>query len=197
MDALLDAGADLTETTIEHTVNLEIPPEILQVNSTIVYVYEYESVDARIAVSESMAVDGTSIDEQLLSWPDRINIWASERIIVAYPGIDGATIMLLNGLLGDPINQPPAPVDEPFPPAVTAAVGYLAERINIDPGDVEVTGFTAETWPDACLGLPEEGEWCDQVMVPGWEIMMSVGEDEFVVHSNQIGEYIRLSNDGN
>lgn len=194
IEALQDAGANLAETTVEEIVALEIPPQVLQVNSALVYVYEYENVATRAAISESLAVDGSRIGRQPLHWPDRINIWVAERLIVAYAGTDGATIVLLNGLLGDPITQPSSPVDEPFPPAVTAAVGFLAERLDVNPANVEVTWFAPETWPDACLGLPADGEMCAQVETPGYRILMFVGTEEFEVHSDQVGEHIRFKN---
>lgn len=194
MEALLDAGADLADTTVEGIIALEIPPEVFRVNSALVYVYEYENVEARAAISEGLAIDGTSIDSRPLHWPDRVNIWVAERLIVAYAGTDGGTIVLLNGLLGDPITQPSSPVDEPFPPAVTAAVGFIAERLDVNPGDVEVTWFAPETWPDSCLGLPAEEEMCAQVETPGYKILMRVDSEEFEVHSDQIGEHMRFKN---
>jgi len=192
IEALQDAGVDLRETATEGEVVLGGSAEVLQVNSAMIYVYEYESVEARTAISASLSADGSSIDARPLPWPDRINIWAAGRLIVAYPGTDGGTIMLLNGLLGDPITQPSSPVDEPYPPAVTAAVGFLAERMDVIPGNVEVIEFTPTSWPDSCLGLPDEGETCDQVATPGWKILMHVGAEEFEIHSDQIGEHMRL-----
>jgi len=192
IEALRDAGVELAETSAEATATLEVAPEVLRVNSAIVYVYEYESVEARIAISDTLAVEETSIDSQSFLWPDRINIWASGRLIVAYPGTDGGTIMLLDGLLGDPLTQPSPSVDEPFPPAVTAAVGFLADELEVNPGDVEVVGFTAQTWPDTCLGLPDEGEMCAQVETPGWRIMIGVQGQEFEMHSDQVGENLRV-----
>lgn len=192
IEALQDAGADLRETATEGEVVLGVSAEVLQVNSAMIYVYEYESEEARTAISASLSGNGNSIDARPLPWPDRINIWATGRLIVAYPGADGGTIMLLNGLLGDPITKPSSPVDEPFPPAVTAAVGFLADRMDMNPGDVEVIEFTPTSWPDACLGLPDEGETCDQVATPGWKILMRVGAEEFEIHSDQIGEHVRL-----
>ncbi len=190
--ALQNAGADLRETMIEGEVDLHVPAETFQVNAAMIYVYEYESEEARTAVSASLAVDGNSLESQPLPWPDRINIWTTGRLIVAYPGTNGGTIVLLNGLLGDPITQSSPPVDEPFPPAVAAAVGFLAERLDVNPGDVEVTEFAPTSWSDACLGLPDEGEMCDQVVTPGWRIMMRIGGEEFEIHSDQIGDHIRL-----
>jgi hypothetical protein len=189
--ALRDAGAELAETSAETPANLEVVPEVLQVNSAIVYVYEYENVEARTAISDTLVVEETSIDSQSLLLPERINVWVSGRLIVAYPGTDGGTIMLLNGLLGDPLTQPSPSVDEPFPPAVAAALGFLADKLGVNPGDMDVVSFTAETWPDTCLGLPDEGEMCAQAETPGWRIMIGVQDQEFEVHSDQIGENLR------
>jgi hypothetical protein len=192
IEALQDAGADLRETAAPGNFDLGVPAEVFQIDSAVIYVYEYESQEARTAISASIAVDGSGIDARPFPWPDRVNIWATGRLIVAYPGTDGGTIVFLNGLLGDPLTQPSSPVDEPFPPAVTAAVGFLAEHMDVIPGDVEVIEFIPASWPDSCLGLPDEGETCEQVATPGWKILMRLGAEEFEVHSDQIGEHMRL-----
>jgi len=192
IQSLGDAGAELVETAAEAPANLEVTPEVFRVNSAIIYVYEYESVEARTAISDTLVIEEVGIESPSLLWPERLNIWASGRLIVAYPGTDGGTIMLLDGLLGDPLTQPSPSVDEPFPPAVASAVGFLAELLDVNPGDVEVIGFTVETWPDTCLGLPDDGEMCAQVETPGWRIMIGIQNQEFEVHSDQVGQNLRV-----
>jgi hypothetical protein len=84
IEALRDAGAELAETTVEDAVHLEVAPTVLEVNAEIVYVYEYESLETRRAISETLSHDRTGSDTQPLMWSDRINIWALGGLIVAY-----------------------------------------------------------------------------------------------------------------
>jgi hypothetical protein len=119
------------------------------------------------------------------------NLWARGRIIVIYDGPDGPTIAVLSGLMGDSVTlAAPAP-DEPYPPAVAAAIGWLADSQSIDPGQVAVESFEASEWPDACLGLPAADEACAGVITPGWRISLRVGERTVVVRTDALGSQVR------
>ena len=192
MQALQDAGATVSETAMMAEVDLGGRSLTLQVNQAVVYVYQYESPEAREAVAENLDADGSTLGGAPLLWSERVNIWIARRLIVAYPGSDGGTILLLDGLLGDRLTQPAASLGEPFPPAVTAAVEFLAQKLNVKPVSVEVLWFDAENWPDACLGLAGSGEPCAAVETPGWRIRLRVGEEEFELHSDQVGAHVRV-----
>lgn len=190
--SLEGAGVTVAETAILGQPVFGGHARVYQVNEAIVHVYEYETQEARVAVSEELASDGSAIVSTPLTWSDRANIWVSGRLIVVYPGTDGGTILLLSGLLGDSITHLAGPVDEPYPPAVTAAIEYLAERLEVDPGDVEVIDFAPVTWADTCLGFPLPGENCAEVLTSGWRMRMRVADRVHEVHSDQIGEWLRM-----
>jgi hypothetical protein len=170
---------------------LGVPGQALRVGGVDVVAYEYPSISERQAVSDTVAADGLSISGVSVSWAGRPNIWAQGRLIVLYVGTDGGTIVLLSGLLGDPITGSPPPGDEPYPPGVTAAIGTLADELGIDPGAIDVVGYEAVDWPDACLGLPRAGEACAEVVIPGWRVMMSAQGTEHEARSDLMGTQVR------
>ena len=41
-----------------------------------------------------------------------------------------------------------------------------------------------QEWPDACLGLPVQGEMCAQAVTPGYKITFDVNGGEYVFHTD-------------
>jgi hypothetical protein len=141
----------------------------------------------------SEATRASRIERLLAHLPSSTSphLWGRGRIIVAYEGSDGPTLAVLSGLLGDSVNlAAPAP-DEPYPPAVVAAISWLAQQLGSDPGAVEVVDFEQAEWPDACLGLPAEDEACAEVITPGWSVTLSAADDLYVVRTNELGTVVR------
>jgi hypothetical protein len=188
---LEEAGADVSEVGVYEVPAFDVPARMFQVDQSLIHVYEYPDLKSRLEVSQTISQDGMIIDWLPVTWPDRPNIWAMDRLIVVYPGTDGGLILLLCGLLGDPITRPISPADEPYPPAVSAAIQSLSESLNINPGRIEVLSYEPVDWPDSCLGLPELGEACAEVITPGWEITLMVGGQSYEVRADQYGDHLR------
>ena len=119
------------------------------------------------------------------------NLWGRGRVIVIYDGLDGPTIALLSGLLGDSVNLVAPAQDEPYPPAVGSSIGWLADAEDVDPGEVMVEAFEAAEWPDACLGLAGPLEACAAVITPGWRITLRIADAAYVLRSDELGTSIR------
>jgi hypothetical protein len=83
-------------------------------------------------------------------------------------------------------------VDEPYPPAVAAAIEALSQSLGSDPTSIQVTGFEPVEWPDACLGLPEAGELCAQAVTPGWQIRLTAGTRTYEARTDLLGQKVRL-----
>jgi hypothetical protein len=126
-----------------------------------------------------------------MAWPDRPHIWAAGRLIVVYVGTDGGTVLLLEGILGDPITEEGEAGEAPYPPAVTAAIRSLSQELGIDPGVVEVLGYEGVDWPDTCLGLPRPEEACGQVITSGWRIRLRAGGAEYELRTDALGTAVR------
>jgi hypothetical protein len=190
--ALRAAGASVGPTEALAASHFGAPGEVWQVNQALVQVLEFESLEARQIVSGGISPDGLRLGQEPLAWSDRPNVWAVGRLIVVYAGTDGGTILLLSGLLGDPLTEPATAVDEPYPPAVTAAIRALAEALWIQPGTIGVSGFERVEWPDACLGLPDPEEVCAAVITPGWRVLLRAQGGVYEAHCDDLGQQVRL-----
>jgi hypothetical protein len=186
---LREAGAAVQEAAARAPQVFEAQAaHVLQVNEGLVYVYEYGSVGEAQAIAASI---GTSGDE--MPWEGRVSAWHAGKLLVFYPGTDGGLLLLLNGLLGDPLSALPEGPEEPYPPAVAAAISVWAEARGVDPADVEVVSYMAAEWLNGCLGLPDPGETCAPGTVSGWVVQMRAGERLGSAHTDDLGLRVRLT----
>ena len=78
------------------------------------------------------------------------------------------------------------------PLALVEARRQLAERLGVALERVEVRAVGEAEWPDSCLGLPEPGEVCAQVITPGFRIELSAGGEEYEYRSDR-GGHVRAA----
>lgn len=84
----------------------------------------------------------------------------------------------------------------PLPPvAAIAAQQALSERAGPSVEDIEIVSFERAEWPDACLGLADEGEVCAQVVTPGWRVSLSTPDADYVYRTNEDGTVVRPESD--
>ncbi len=157
MAALQAAGAQISETKKMPVSYFGAPGQVWQVGPAEVEVFTYPGTADREKVSQTIPPDAHDVNGQAVDWADKPNIWASGRLMVVYIGTDGGTILLLSGLLGDPLTQPAGVQGAPYPPSVAAAIATVAQENQVDPGAIEVVSYEAAQWPDTCLGLPKPG----------------------------------------
>lgn len=119
--------------------------------------------------------------------------WRQPGLLVIYAGDDGGTILLLSGLLGDPLVPSPPAQDEPYPPAVAVAIVQAAERLGVTPAQVEVLAFAEQPWLDDCLGLPPAGQTCSGGPLDGWRIELQIGLERLTVHTDWVGGRLRFA----
>lgn len=74
----------------------------------------------------------------------------------------------------------------------TAAKQALSTETGVAVEEVEVVEAEPRDWPDACLGLAEEGEACAQVITPGWKVTLRADGETYVLHTNEDGTAIRM-----
>ena len=89
-----------------------------------------------------------------------------------------------------PGQEIPVTGDE-LPEAAEAARRQLATTLGIDISQIQVVSTEPMEWPDACLGLPGQGETCAQVVTPGFEVTMEVNGQEYVFRTDDLGNVIR------
>jgi hypothetical protein len=155
-----------------------------------VQVVEYETVEARREASDRViSEEGTK--GGTLAWSAGSNLWASGKLVVVYAGTKGGVILLLSGLLGDPLTYVASDTDEPYPPGVTSAIGALARQFDVDPAEIGVVAYESVEWPNSCIGMPEPEEACAEVITPGWRVRLELEGAVHELHSDSLGEQIR------
>ncbi|HLE23868.1 MAG TPA: hypothetical protein VI701_06115 [Anaerolineales bacterium] len=183
LTALRDAGAEVGETAMLAWMPGLASGRVVFIGSERVEIYEQESEAAqRRAVQQLL---------ERASGETTPNLWGNGRLIVIYDGLHGPTIALLSGLLGDRASLSAPSAEEPYPPAVAAAIGWLAESTGVDPGEVIVESFQAAEWPDGCLGLAQAEEACLAVITLGWRVQLQIGTEAYTLRSNELGTAIR------
>ena len=76
------------------------------------------------------------------------------------------------------------------PPAVLEAAAWLSQELGISVEDIEIVEFEQVEWPDACLGVPQEGQACAQVITPGFRVSLEVNGQQYELRSDQEGKLI-------
>lgn len=190
-NALAEAGVDAVWAGEAVSPALPIRGGEYLVDRARIQVYEFESLDERRALSEAIDKQGAIQGIPLAAWQGRPSIWTAGRLIVLYPGLEGGTVLLLSGLLGDPLTIEAPAQDEPYPPAVLAAIGALAERSDIAPGNIDVVRYEPVDWPNSCLGLPQPDEACAEAITPGWLIVLLADSQSYEFHSDELGQVLR------
>lgn len=81
------------------------------------------------------------------------------------------------------------PSDVP-PQAVLEAANQLSEELGVSVEDIEIVEFEQVAWPDACLGIPQEGQACAQVITPGFRVELEVNGQQYELRSDETGTLI-------
>jgi hypothetical protein len=190
LSALEDAGAEIVTMSLDAPL-FDVDSQAVMLNEKKSELYEFENADERergvIHLQALLEDAGKNMADKLSS----VRIWSHDRLIVVYFGRDGGTILLLSGLLGDPLQKPGLAEDEPYPPAVPAAIHALAEAEGEDPSLIKVLSYTYVEWSDGCLEYPHPDEVCAQVLTSGWRILLQLGDQEIEIHSDEMGGEIR------
>ena len=88
--------------------------------------------------------------------------------------------------------SPPNPI-KALPATVAAAVRQdLSDQSGVSPEKLTITDVEPQTWPDGCLGLAQSDEFCTQMLVEGWRVVLSSGRQSWVYRTDSKGQVIRL-----
>lgn len=92
-----------------------------------------------------------------------------------------------------PVAVPAPPTRPAVDPVAAPVVERLATQLLLEPGAIDVVSIEPAQWPDACLGLPAEGEICATVLTPGYTVVLRVGLDAYEFRTDVAGERIRVA----
>lgn len=67
--------------------------------------------------------------------------------------------------------------EEALSPELTQAfLQAVGAEKNVSPDSLSIVKSEAADWPDACLGLSAPGEFCAQMITPGWSVSVTDGQ---------------------
>jgi hypothetical protein len=95
------------------------------------------------------------------------------------------------GLVAGTPEEPGSPMDLPSE-VETRVKEALSAQTGVAVDEIEVIEAEQREWPDACLGLAEEGEACAEVITPGWEITLRAAGEEYVLRTDETADVIRM-----
>jgi len=113
------------------------------------------------------------------------------------PILFGGSI-LAAGLLTACSSQPsPPPASSTLPPgasstaspdarrnAFRAAANELSRQVNAPVDSIAGVSQDETTWNDSCLGCPQTGENCSQVLTPGYRVVLRVSDATYEYHTD-------------
>ncbi len=86
--------------------------------------------------------------------------------------------------------QKPVEPEDPRSAITTKVTQQLALSLGLDVSQVSLVSIEEMDWPDACLGLAEEGQMCAQVITPGYKVTLQAQGKEFIYRTNKDGSMI-------
>ncbi|MGE5222873.1 MAG: DUF333 domain-containing protein [Omnitrophica WOR_2 bacterium] len=87
--------------------------------------------------------------------------------------------------------RPQATLDETQNKAIEIVRNQLASQLKVEGSSLDMISIEAIDWPDACLGLPQEGEMCAQVITPGFLITFASGDKNYAFHTDLAAGVLR------
>lgn len=95
-----------------------------------------------------------------------------------------------NSGLEETVNMSEASLSSELQQAFLQAVGT---EQNTSAKDLSIVKSAAADWPDACLGLSGPDEFCAQMIVPGWSISVTDGQQTWQYRTDLDMLQIRLA----
>jgi hypothetical protein len=67
----------------------------------------------------------------------------------------------------------------------------LSDRFNVPRQSLKMIAYSRQTWSNSCLGLEQPNERCAGVLVEGWRIEMTDGQQNWVYRTDLTAEVLR------
>ena len=90
-------------------------------------------------------------------------------------------------------NQTDKTTANKLPTVVKSAVlSDATKRVSKPVAALRITDVQKESWGDSCLGLAQKDQLCAQVIVPGWKVVVTDGQNELVYRTDEKGKQVKL-----
>jgi hypothetical protein len=73
---------------------------------------------------------------------------------------------------------------------LTAMMTDAAQKAGVEAAQVEIVSVEDVTWNDGSLGCPKPGMMYTQALVPGYKVILKVGDQVFTYHAAQRGSFV-------
>jgi hypothetical protein len=77
-------------------------------------------------------------------------------------------------------------------PAVQNAVKDLLQKLHLSVDQIKVNSVEEVQWPNGCLGVQPPGMMCNQLVTPGYRIILEAIGNQYEYHTNQTGDHVVL-----
>lgn len=98
------------------------------------------------------------------------------------PKASGQPLPLRTGQVISDVSRPALPTS-----VANAVLQDIEARWNLDPSEMRVIQAESKLWSDGCLGLAPPGEFCQEVLVMGWQVTVAHRRQQWVYRSNNSG----------
>jgi hypothetical protein len=78
-------------------------------------------------------------------------------------------------------------------PVAQRLISFLAAETGVRAEAIALQQSEPMEWNNACLGISSSEEFCAEVVTPGYRVVLSTPAGEYVVHTDQSGQTIRLA----
>lgn len=95
-----------------------------------------------------------------------------------------------------PLITPVPPDGDVMPAFIQAARQALAKELSLESENIVVVSINPVNWPNACLGLPADGEMCAQVITPGYRVLLRAGQQVYEVRTGSVPGAVRVAPTG-
>jgi hypothetical protein len=82
--------------------------------------------------------------------------------------------------------SPPGATQPQAASAASRAAADLAERLDLNPVQVQVLRVEPVQWPDASLGCPQPGQMYAQIITPGYRVTLSAEGMQYEYHTDTL-----------
>ncbi len=91
-----------------------------------------------------------------------------------------------------PVTAPAIAQTNILPTRVETSVKQdLVQRFRVPLASIKVQNFSAQAWPDGCLGLAKTEEICTQAIVNGWQVIATDGSQSYTYRTDNTGKQLR------
>jgi hypothetical protein len=85
------------------------------------------------------------------------------------------------------------PASQTIPYSVIQAVFQRAtQQSGLPDSAFKIMDAQPNIWPDSCLGLAQPDDFCTQTLVPGWQLTLNSGWEQWVYRTNHLGSQVQL-----